>query len=968
MGYAWNGEKMGIEEKDKENTGMSVEKSVIEEKTAAGEEHIMESADTGKEGRKGKREKRQKKPRKANRAAQKMLCILQHIALTVMVIAILVVVGSSYVRVNYSSYNKTTGFYLYNQDRSSIYEDSNMFNILFGYALSDIVRHGVVSSQLETDGSFDGSKVIDVTAYNYRNGELPERYVTAEYYLGDLLKWSNYGFEWSSVQMTPGQARNFLADMTRVTIVDSSSDYYNTSDASYLKSDVGSYTYVKDVSANQLWVDMDEYDGFVGGYPTETTEDAEIVVDYGSYELKEVEILDEPAYDSDGATIKSYNVMVNRYKTTEKKNLEEYVSDWDLYHDLCVSVQTAANGLSYNYNEYLENSEYYKAANSNVRYIIMKQVDGEDQIYTNFTDQIKFEDIAAGMLSGDASGELLKNAADRYIYYSPADMVYRTNTNITEHTVREVFQGYDYAYPESVKLWVSVDSEYPANDGFRQGMIGYNDYRPNIWYGICVGAIAGVLYLVILFYLTYVTGKDVDEDGRAYIRLTSFDKVPTEITILLAGGVVVLAVFALIVLCELTNIDPSDVLSMAEGVVSGQWLWIIFAVGVFAADSIIMLFFYSLVRRIRAKALWANSYLCMLIMRVVRFAWKVYDNGDIVIRTWIPYIAFLLYNFIVLLFAFQFLRYSEEFGAFIVLIFAVAIDIIVGNLIFRNAKEQQEIVKGIETIAGGQLDHKVETENLHGNNLTLANSVNSIGSGIKEAVEISMRDERMKADLITNVSHDIKTPLTSIINYVDLIKREQVEDEKIRGYINVLDEKSQRLKQLTDDLVEASKISSGNITLHFEKINLTELMNQTLGEFSEKFEKKRLTAVLNINVQNAVIEADSRRIWRVIENLFNNIFKYAMEGTRVYLAVDRLPDKVGYIALSVKNISASPLNCDPEELTERFIRGDESRTTEGSGLGLSIAKNLTEAQNGTFDIQLDGDLFKVILTFPLAEN
>ena len=246
--------------------------------------------------------------------------------------------------------------------------------------------------------------------------------------------------------------------------------------------------------------------------------------------------------------------------------------------------------------------------------------------------------------------------------------------------------------------------------------------------------------------------------------------------------------------------------------------------------------------------------------------------------------------------------------------------------------------------------------------------MNSIGKGIQEAVEISMKDERMKADLITNVSHDIKTPLTSIVNYVDLIKREDVDNEKIRSYIRVLDEKSQRLKQLTDDLVEASKISSGNINLHFERINLTELMNQTIGEFSEKFEQKNLTTVMNVNAGYAVIEADSRRIWRVMENLFNNIFKYALEGTRVYIAIEHHDDENERIELSIKNISANALNCNPQELTERFIRGDVSRTTEGSGLGLSIAKNLTEAQGGTFEIILDGDLFKVIMTFPLAKE
>ena len=185
--------------------------------------------------------------------------------------------------------------------------------------------------------------------------------------------------------------------------------------------------------------------------------------------------------------------------------------------------------------------------------------------------------------------------------------------------------------------------------------------------------------------------------------------------------------------------------------------------------------------------------------------------------------------------------------------------------------------------------------------------------------------------------------------------------------MEVLDTKSQRLKQLTDDLVEASKISSGNIALQWEKINLVELVNQTLGEFSEKFELKRLVPVMNTTDNSMYIEADSRRIWRVMENLFNNISKYALEGTRVYLDMKDFTDGEGvrHVEFSVKNISAQPLNIRAEELTERFIRGDVARSTEGSGLGLSIAKNLTEVQKGKFEIRLDGDLFKVVMTFPL---
>lgn len=231
-----------------------------------------------------------------------------------------------------------------------------------------------------------------------------------------------------------------------------------------------------------------------------------------------------------------------------------------------------------------------------------------------------------------------------------------------------------------------------------------------------------------------------------------------------------------------------------------------------------------------------------------------------------------------------------------------------------------------------------------------------------------MKDERLKADLITNVSHDIKTPLTSIINFVSLLKREKIENERARGYIEVLDAKSQRLKQLTDDLVEASKISSGNISLQWERLDFKELVNQTCGEFADKFQEKCLEMVVSLPEGPVCIEADSRRLWRVVENLFSNAYKYALEGTRVYLDIKRITENgQEYAVFSMKNISAQALNIRAEELTERFIRGDISRSTEGSGLGLSIAQNLTQLQKGRFDIYLDGDLFKVMVTFPTVK-
>ena len=223
-----------------------------------------------------------------------------------------------------------------------------------------------------------------------------------------------------------------------------------------------------------------------------------------------------------------------------------------------------------------------------------------------------------------------------------------------------------------------------------------------------------------------------------------------------------------------------------------------------------------------------------------------------------------------------------------------------------------------------------------------------------------MKSERIKTELITNVSHDIKTPLTSIINYVDLIKQENIQNEKVNEYIGILDNKSQRLKKLIEDLVEASKVSTGNVKLNLEKINIVELINQAVGEFEDKFNLKGLDIVIDSNENEIYIIADSRYMYRIIENLFSNISKYALENSRVYIDLVKENDKV-YIKM--KNISKEKLNIPAEELMQRFVRGDKSRTTEGSGLGISIAQNLTEIQNGKFNLIVDGDLFKVELEF-----
>ena len=287
---------------------------------------------------------------------------------------------------------------------------------------------------------------------------------------------------------------------------------------------------------------------------------------------------------------------------------------------------------------------------------------------------------------------------------------------------------------------------------------------------------------------------------------------------------------------------------------------------------------------------------------------------------------------------------------------------VLGLLVWEGL-QRQKLLEGVQAMADGEGKTHIPTERLYGENRQIAQAVNDLGEGLRTALKEQMKSEQMKADLITNVSHDLKTPLTSVINYVDLMKRENIENDKAQEYLDILDQKSQRLKQLTEDLVEASRASSGNITLEIEKIDLREILMQTSGEFEERFAVKGLKLMADYPQEPLYVEADGRRLWRIIENLYRNVEKYAMPGTRVYLDVDCDGKKA---AISMKNISERQLNITAEELMERFVRGDESRTTEGSGLGLAIARDLTQLQGGTFDIILDGDLFKVVVTLPCA--
>lgn len=499
---------------------------------------------------------------------------------------------------------------------------------------------------------------------------------------------------------------------------------------------------------------------------------------------------------------------------------------------------------------------------------------------------------------------------------------------------------------ENYLYFVSVDKDFPVLDRIKQEKLVYDKFEPWLVPVMAGSVLALILALAGVVILTIGAGRN-NEDKK--VHLNFFDRCYTEIV-----AVVVFMIWLMGTSVIVQAMDDEEMRMVWKAIgfgTLGLWFGIWFLAG-----------WLSLVRRIKARSLWRDSLLRHILLLVRKCFSKCSDllvflGGNMISRVKI----ILLFGIFIFL-QFMFTGMTVEGGSALSLLLMIVMDCAVLYYLIKKAWGREQIIAGLKKITDGDLQYKIPTEKLSGEQEMVADYINHIGEGLDAAVENSLKNERMKTELITNVSHDIKTPLTSIINYVDLLKRENPEDPKIRGYLEVLENKAQRLKVLTEDVVEASKASTGNIALEMTDLNFIELVHQVIGEFEEKFEERNLTMVVHFDEEEAIICADGRRLWRVLENVFGNVSKYAMENTRVY--VDVKVDRPN-VQLSLKNISAQPLNISAEELTERFIRGDVSRNTEGSGLGLSIAKDLVQLQGGEFKLYLDGDLFKVTIEFKM---
>ena len=555
-----------------------------------------------------------------------------------------------------------------------------------------------------------------------------------------------------------------------------------------------------------------------------------------------------------------------------------------------------------------------------------------------------------------------RNAAieENALHFAFAKDLHYPITGVSDHT--EYFHNsvtdepvpvtwkYDSGY--QVDVWVNRNhTSYYQNDGLSPNTLKLIfDAR----YPLIVIA-AGSTFI----FLMSLAGKD-PKTGEANPR--ALNRLPLDLYLAAAAGITVLG-------C----VCAYQLLDMLFGKNSYNILMVVLLCGCgIIVATVDVGFFAALAAQFKVTGgFWWRHSLCARVLKLcwklLRFVWRgikkavrfVGRAADKFFRV-IPVIwEWLLIGFVLALVLFITMLLCVEEGEFFILVMLwwCAVGVVVigyGGWCYGNIR------KGIRRMKEGSLEEKIDTRYMYGSFNAIAEDLNTLSDVVAIATEKQLKSERMKTELITNVSHDIKTPLTSVINYVDLLQQPHTEEEG-EQYLEVLSRQSLRLKKLVEDLMDMSKASSGNMAVYITNLDAVETVNQALGEFADKLDAAQLTPVFRCPDSQLRMRADGRLTWRVLSNLLSNVVKYALPGTRVYVDLLRLDKQV---VLSLKNISREELNISPEELTERFVRGDVSRNTEGSGLGLNIAQNLMHLQHGTMDITVDGDLFKVTLTFP----
>jgi len=591
------------------------------------------------------------------------------------------------------------------------------------------------------------------------------------------------------------------------------------------------------------------------------------------------------------------------------------------------------------------NSAYRRYENSGIDYVVIENNKIEFEVCNKLYDNIPLDGVIVPMDSFD------------YFYVSPIEyegcgyeISYRGVDTSSLYGILSSNGTYDLFYYDNNDVIGGIDLEdLQINKNVRYVCIAYNikndaseDGNMSLWKNIVnivySSKITMIVSMVIFFFvflltLAFLIGTLGRKYGEKKIRCNCIDKIPLEILLVVF---VVAEGFSFRFLEDMLHCDDVSMSIVALGII----------------ETLLVLIICLIVKRAKTGTFFKYTLIGLLIRPLLKILNDIKKDVNPLIKVtfqWflvtlveIGFVFGLCENIVACLIVFYIYKILEYIFVVIVT-YQISI-----------------INESVRCVAEGKFDEKVDVDKLEGSFKELGSNINRINDGIANLVDERTKSERMKTELITNVSHDIKTPLTSIINYVDLLKKENINNKVANEYIEVLDRQSERLKKLIVDLVEVSKATTGNMEVELEVCDVGMLLTQALAEFADKLEETNLDVIVSQSEENIHAYVDGRHLWRVFDNIINNICKYAMKGTRVYVDV-RVVE--GRVYVEFKNISGKPLNISADELMERFVRGDASRNTEGSGLGLCIAKNLTELMDGYLQLTVDGDLFKVALDF-----
>ncbi|NCC87046.1 MAG: HAMP domain-containing histidine kinase [Clostridia bacterium] len=704
-------------------------------------------------------------------------------------------------------------------------------------------------------------------------------------------------------------------------------------------------------------------------------------------EKKQEVILNAATYDDDGKL---------KYSFSDGQNTTQYTPAYDLANDEWDRVVTI--GENQYYNGFLlsavviDEESIRKEVEDEYRSIINSQKLEYNSQYRN--DKEKLEELKnlKFAVRNRATGEVYSNMGDTVT--SNTDVLslvqkdgwsvalqsgnYSSGKNVNEKYYLDEYQGEEYyivsmlsekfdekgfdiflEFNDDAKTMQEGDSYYKMQKSYEKQLASVEAMRTSTY--VCFS-----LFVLLTVLLCALAGK-LDEQGKT--KKAKIDRIYNDIHFIVTAGLLVASVGL--------RIEAGDsFINRYNSSFENQA--VIFGISAIAAafTAVFIEWLMSAVRHVRCHTFWKHTFLyvifvknakrfrnfCKKVCRNIKSFFMFEKTKSLKTRMFKIIACYAGANVLLAVIIYILVYDRHTVRALFVLFIIVVLNLSLMVLVQKSIKALDDIMEAIIKAENGDFDLQLNIYSMPLYLQDFAKHILSLRDGIKIAVNEAIKGERMKAELITNVSHDLKTPLTSIVTYVDLLKHCELQDETATSYVKILEEKAERLKKLIEDLVEASKVSTGNVKLSLTKVNLNELAVQLTGENEEEFTALGIEMRVSIPNSAPIVQADSQKAYRVIDNLFSNIRKYAMPGTRVYVDV-AADEKYGII--SVKNISKNALDVPVEQLTQRFVRGDVARTSEGSGLGLSIAENLVTLQNGEFNIEIDGDLFKATVKLPL---